>query len=89
MDLVKKENFGLDNNEEVAEDSLTGEAEAEEKTEEDIGQTHPEEVKPQIGLEEHEIIDDSARMYLHEIGRVPLRKRVEEMTLSSKIEQGR
>ena len=90
MDLVKKEDLDLDSdNEELTEDILTGEAEAEEKTEEDIGEISHGEVKPQIGLEEHEIIDDSARMYLQEIGRVPLLKRNEEKALSSKIEQGR
>jgi len=48
-----------------------------------------EEVKPAIGLEEHEIIDDSTRMYLHEIGRVKLLKAVEEKNLASLIERGR
>ena len=48
-----------------------------------------EEAKPAIGLEEHEIIDDSTRMYLHEIGRVKLLKAVEEKKLASLIERGR
>jgi len=90
MDLTKKEDFDLDdNNEELEEDIHTGEAEAEGKAEEDIGEPIPREGKPQIEIEAHEIIDDSARMYLQEIGRVSLLKRDEEKTLSSKIEQGR
>ncbi len=89
MDLIKKRNFDLDNNEESEEDSLTGETEAEEKTGGDISEILHGEVASQIGIEEHEIIDDSARMYLHEIGRVPLLKRAEEKSLSSRIEQGR
>ncbi len=48
-----------------------------------------EEAKPAIGLEEHEIIDDSTRMYLHEIGRVKLLKAAEEKSLASLIERGR
>ncbi len=90
MDLIEKGNFGRDNNSgELAEDNHTDEAEAEEKTEEDTGEFLPGEVKPRVAIDEHEIIDDSARMYLQEIGRVSLLKRVEEKTLSSKIEQGR
>jgi len=47
------------------------------------------EAKLPIGLDEHEIIDDSVRMYLREIGQVPLLKVTQERELSSKIEQGR
>jgi len=89
VDLTKKGNFDLGSDEESEEDSRIDEAEAEEKTEESVGGSLSGEVKPQIELEEREIIDDSARMYLQEIGRVPLLKRVEEKTLSSKIERGR
>ncbi|MFW6151321.1 MAG: sigma-70 factor domain-containing protein, partial [Chloroflexota bacterium] len=32
----------------------------------------PDELKPTLALEEHEITDDSVRMYLKEIGQVPL-----------------
>jgi RNA polymerase primary sigma factor len=96
MDPIKRENAKLDNNDELAEDLLSTEAEIEDvdtpsegQTEGDTDETLPEEVKPQIALEEHEISDDSARMYLQEIGRVTLLKADEERTLSSKIEQGR
>ena len=56
---------------------------------EDIGGIHAEESVPQVAMEEHEIIDDSTRMYLQEIGRVPLLTSTEEVTLARKIEQGR
>ena len=48
-----------------------------------------EEIKPQIGLEDHEITDDSVRMYLREIGQVPLLDAAKERKLSSRIEQAR
>ena len=97
MDLVQKENIDLDNDEGILEDRFSDEVEVaegtdiltEEKTLEDTGAFLPEEAKPQIVLEDHEIIDDSARMYLQEIGRVPLLKATEERRLSSRIEQGR
>jgi len=97
MDSIKKANINPNDNEELAEELLSEEAEveedvgvlAEEKTEEEAGEILPEEAKPEIVLGEHEIIDDSARMYLQEIGRVSLLKAVEEKRLSSKIELGR
>jgi RNA polymerase primary sigma factor len=49
----------------------------------------PDEVKPHIALEEHEITDDSVRMYLKEIGQVPLLDAAKERNLSGKIERGR
>jgi len=97
MDSIKKENINPENDEELGEEPASDEAEveedanalAEEKVEEDTGEILPEEAKPEIVLGEHEIIDDSARMYLQEIGRVPLLKAAEEKALSSKIELGR
>jgi RNA polymerase primary sigma factor len=90
VDLTEKGNDDLANtSEELTEDVLTEEAEAEEEAEEDIGEIFPEEVKPQLELAAPEIIDDSVRMYLQEIGKVPLLKGDAEKTLSSKIEQGR
>jgi len=64
-------------------------ANEEEVAEESIAPVVPEEAKLPIGLEEHEIIDDSVRMYLREIGQVPLLTATQERQLSSKIEQGR
>ena len=85
MDSVKDEM--TDEDEGVEEETPVAEEEAEEEAVAVI----PEEVKPEpeIGFEEHEIIDDSTRMYLHEIGRVKLLKAAEEKKLASLIEQGR
>ncbi len=86
--LSKSDSAGLDNDEELVEDLSGDEDEVADKSEE-TGEPLPEEIKPEIVLAEHEIIDDSARMYLQEIGRVPLLKAAEERILSGKIEQGR
>jgi RNA polymerase primary sigma factor len=48
-----------------------------------------DDVKSLISLEDHEVIDDSVRMYLREIGQVALLTAAEERTLSSSIERGR
>jgi RNA polymerase primary sigma factor len=40
-------------------------------------------------LEEQEASDDSVRMYLHEIGRVPLLKAEDERALAKRMEEGR
>lgn len=48
-----------------------------------------DDAKTLISLEDHEVIDDSVRMYLREIGQVPLLVAAEERALSSSIERGR
>ncbi|MFP3898065.1 MAG: RNA polymerase sigma factor RpoD [Dehalococcoidia bacterium] len=68
--------------------NLTEETEAKEEGEESRAE-EGEEIKPPAPVEEHEIIDDSARMYLQEIGRVPLLNVREEKLLCRKIELGR
>jgi len=100
MDPTKEEPINLDSDEAVAEGLLSDEAEVEdvstlaeeveEKEEgEDFIAEETEEIKPAAPLEEHEITDDSARMYLQEIGRVPLLNVSEEKLLCRKIELGR
>jgi RNA polymerase primary sigma factor len=100
MNPIKEEPISLDSDEAVAEGLLSDEAEVEdvstlaeeveEKEEaEDFIAEEPEEIKPSAPLEEHEITDDSARMYLQEIGRVPLLNVSEEKLLCRKIELGR
>ena len=93
MDLANGRPPKLNGDEESPqEENLTGQSEAagvdsaaeEEATEEMTAK----EAKALIGLEE-EIVDDSARMYLREIGKVPLLTAAEERDLSSKIEQDR
>jgi RNA polymerase primary sigma factor len=97
---MKKEDINLDNEEVVGEGLLSDEAEVEdvgalveeveEKEEgEEFLPEEAEEVKPPPPLGEYEVIDDSARMYLQEIGRVPLLNVHEEKLLCQKIELGR
>jgi RNA polymerase primary sigma factor len=93
MDLIEKNSIQLNDTEEEStqaentndeeEDSYTGTEE--EATEE----TNAEESKPHIELEEYEVTDDLARMYLREIGKVSLLTAAQERELSGKIEQDR
>jgi len=100
VDSMKEEEINLDSDEVAAEGLLSDEAEVEdvstlteeveekEETEEVLAE-EIEEVKPPPPLGDYEVIDDSARMYLQEIGRVPLLKVQEEKLLCQKIELGR
>jgi RNA polymerase primary sigma factor len=100
VDSIKRENINLDSDEVLAESLLGDEVEVEEPTalaeegdeKEGIDDLFPEEieeVKPPTPLADFEVTDDSARMYLQEIGRVPLLNIHEEKTLCRKIELGR
>ena len=98
--MTKGRSINLDSDDILAESLLSDEAgvedvsarveEVEEKEEiEEFLPAEAEESKPPAALGEYEVIDDSARMYLQEIGRVPLLNIHEEKLLSRKIELGR
>jgi len=98
--LAKGRGINLDTDEILAEGLRSDEAEAEnvsitveeveEKEEsEEFPDEETEESKPPEALGEYEVIDDSIRMYLQEVGRVPLLTAHEEKVLSQKIELGR
>jgi RNA polymerase primary sigma factor len=100
MGSMKEEDVNLDNDEEEAEGLLSDESEsegvstlAEEGEEKEEDEEFPaeetEEIKPPPPLGDYEVIDDSARMYLQEIGRVPLLNIHEERLLCRRIELGR
>ncbi|HUW46560.1 MAG TPA: RNA polymerase sigma factor RpoD [Dehalococcoidia bacterium] len=100
MGSMKEENIRLDSDEEEAESLLSDESEVEdgstlaeegeEKEEsEELTAEQTEEIRPTPPLGEYEVIDDSARMYLQEIGRVPLLNVHEEKLLCRRIELGR
>ena len=100
MGSMKEENIHLDNDDEEAESLLSDESEVEdgstlaeegeEKEEsEEVTAEQTEEIRPPPPLGEYEVIDDSARMYLQEIGRVPLLNVHEEKLLCRRIELGR
>ncbi len=100
MGSIKEENIRMDNDEEEAEgllsddsgdeDDSTSDEEVEGKEEgEERAAEGTAEIKPPVPIGEYEVIDDSARMYLQEIGRVPLLNVREEKSLCRKIELGR
>jgi len=86
MDSGKSEVTNVNNEDEEEEEESRG---AEGEAEEEAVAVVPQGARAEIGLEEHEIIDDSTRTYLHEIGRVKLLKAVEEKNLARLIERGR
>ena len=81
------ENYMSDESE--GEDDSTSTEEVEEKEEGEESTEKMSEIKPPVPIGEYEVIDDSARMYLQEIGRVPLLNVHEEKLLCRKIELGR
>jgi len=100
MGSMKEENINPDSDEEEAqglpsdesevENDSTSAEEREEKEESgELTAEQTEEIRPPPPIGEYEVIDDSARMYLQEIGRVPLLKIHEEKLLCRKIELGR
>jgi RNA polymerase primary sigma factor len=100
MTMANGRSIDLDSEEILAERSLSYEggvddvsATAEEVEEkEETGEFLPgvaEESRSPVAPGEYDAIDDSIRMYLHEVGRVPLLTAHEEKVLSRKIELGR
>jgi len=100
MGSMKEENINMGTDEGEAESLLSDESEVEDvstsaeevEEKEESGEftaEETEEIKPPVPLGEYEVIDDSARMYLQEIGRVPLLSVREEKLLCRKIELGR
>jgi len=94
MDIIEKNGFHITG--EGEESSTQGEVATEESEDSDAGADEEsrdgnssEDIKPHIELEEFEVTDDLARMYLREIGKVPLLTASQERELSSKIEQNR
>jgi RNA polymerase primary sigma factor len=98
--MAKGKNINLDSEEILAEGSLSDEAgvedvsaiveEVDEKEEiEEFLPEEAEESKPPTAPGEYDVIDDSIRMYLQEVGRVALLTAHEEKVLSRKIELGR
>ena len=61
----------------------------EDESTEDADEMSLEEAKLRMEPEQHEIIDDLTRAYLHKIGRVPLLIAAQEKELSSKVEKGK
>jgi RNA polymerase primary sigma factor len=81
---------GLLSDEAEGEDISSGDEEAEDEEEEGgLPADQTEESKPAAAPGEYEVIDDSARMYLQELGRVPLLTAQEEKVLCRKVELGR
>jgi len=100
MGSIKEENIRMDSDEEETESLLGDESEGEDEgtSDEEVEEKEESEVltaegtadiKPPVPIGEYEVIDDSARMYLQEIGRVPLLNVSEEKSLCRKIELGR
>lgn len=98
--MAKGKNINLDSDEILAESPPSDEAgvedvstiveEVDEKEEgEEFLPEEAEESRPPAAPGEYEVIDDSIRMYLQEVGRVPLLTTHEERVLSRKIELGR
>ncbi|MEA3442000.1 MAG: RNA polymerase sigma factor RpoD [Chloroflexota bacterium] len=90
MDSVEREDIERDD-EETAEpsDEETEGGAAREVSVEEATEVMPGGGMSHVALDDREIIDDPTRMYLQEIGKVPLLTAKEEVTISRKIEHGR
>ncbi len=78
------QDFEAEPKEEANEEPTEDEVELEEPTAEELEIESPVEA-----LEEQEVGDDPVRLYLHEIGRVPLLTAHDEKTLARRIEEGK
>ena len=98
--MAKGRNISVDTDEILTEGLLSDEAgvedvsaiveEVEEKEEgEELLAEEAEESKPPAALGDYEVIDDSVRMYLQEVGRVALLTANEEKVLCREMELGR
>jgi RNA polymerase primary sigma factor len=83
-DISNSAEFDAEPKEEAIEEPTEDEVALEEPTAEEL-----EVEAPLEELEEQEVGDDPVRLYLHEIGRVPLLTARDEKTLARKIEEGK
>lgn len=74
---------------ELTEEELAAEADMMPDTDEEIGPLNIDLEIPLEQIDTQGIVDDPVRMYLHEIGRVPLLSAEDEKTLAKKMEEGK
>ena len=84
-ELIGQENVDLVNDKKAADG---GDAVASEDEEEDEEEEEPHKAPNALAVPEGVAIDDPVRMYLKEIGRVPLLNAAQEVSLAKEIEQG-
>ena len=84
-ELIGQENVDLVNDKKAADG---GDAAASEEEEEEEEEEEPHKAPNALAVPEGVAIDDPVRMYLKEIGRVPLLNAAQEVSLAKEIEQG-